>query len=208
MTCYSRSVQDSIGDPTVDSPPDTRQRVLEATVEMLADRGYRGATTRLVASRAGVSQGALQHHFRSRADLCVSAMSLLVNRLSREFLLAVPDIADPVERFEAIVDRLMAVYSGPTFIAGLELRLAARTDENLRLRLGDLDREVEGIFEAGAREMLPEWSGLPGFDPLLQLTLASIRGVALGHLGPDSGAGSDWTTVRGALIDAVREKAP
>ena len=185
------------------TPQETRQRVLEAAVEALAECGYGGTTTRSVARRAGVSQGALQHYFRSRADLCVSAMSLLVNRLSREFLLTVPDVEDPVRRFEAIVDRLMAVFSGPTFIAGLELRLAARTDESLDCRLQELDREVEGIFEDGAKEMLPEFSGRPGFDSLLQLTLASIRGVALGHLGPDTGVRSDWTVVRLALVDAA-----
>lgn len=182
---------------------DTRSRVLAATIELLAERGYAGTSTRLVAGRAGVSQGALQHHFPSRSDLCVSAMTLLVQRLSREFLLAVPPIEDPVERFGAIADRLMVVFKGPTFIAGLELRLAARTDTELGVALRSLDVELDAIFEDGAIEMLPELASRPGFADLLQTTIASIRGVAVASLDPDADSVSEWSSVRRSLVRAV-----
>lgn len=184
-------------------PEDTRSRVLDATVELLAERGYAGTTTRLAAARAGVSQGALQHHFRSRSDLCVSAMSLLVQRLSGEFRSSVPSIEDPVERFGAIADRLMEVFRGPTFVAGLELRLAARTDPALREALRGLDRELDDTLESGAIEMLPELASRPGFSDLLEATMASIRGVAVAHMVPDPGPGSSWEAVRRRLVDSA-----
>lgn len=194
-----RSVARAASVPLVD----TRSRVLDATVELLAERGYAGTTTRLAAARAGVSQGALQHHFRSRSDLCVSAMSLLVQRLSGEFRTSVPSIVDPVERFGAIADRLMDVFRGPTFVAGLELRLAARTDPALREALRGLDRELDDTLEAGAIEMLPELANHPGFGDLLEATMASIRGVAVAHMVPDPGPGSSWEAVRRRLVDSA-----
>jgi AcrR family transcriptional regulator len=183
---------------------DTRFRVLDATIDLLVERGYAGTSTRLVASRAGVSQGAVQHHFRSRSDLCVSAMSLLVQRLSREFIDATPAVGDPIERIVAIVDRLLAVFSGPSFAAGLELRLAARTDLELRTALRGLDRELDRALEDGATEMLPELAGLKGFEDLLELTMASLRGAGLLSIDPDRDLEPIWSSVRGQLVDAVR----
>jgi AcrR family transcriptional regulator len=44
----------------------TRTALLDAAVECLIDEGYAAVTTRGVAERAGVSQGAQQHHFDGR----------------------------------------------------------------------------------------------------------------------------------------------
>lgn len=176
-----------------------------ATIDLLAERGYPGTSTRIVAERAGVSQGALQHHFPSRSELCVAAMSLLINRLSREFKPAIPETDDPIERFGSIIDRLMTIFGGPTFTAGLELRLAARTDTALGAGMIELDRELEAVFESGAGEMLPELVSRPGFDGLIQLTLSSIRGLALARLGPDRGDDESWPAVREELV-AVAER--
>jgi len=49
-----------------------RARLLEATVELLVEKGYAGTSTTLVSERAGVSRGAQLHHFPSKQDLVVS----------------------------------------------------------------------------------------------------------------------------------------
>lgn len=187
------------------APSDSRTRILEAAIEILSERGYSATSTRSVANRAGVSQGALQHHFPIRSELCVSAMSFLISRLSREFVDAVPDVPEPIERFGAILDRLFLVFSGPTFVAGLELRLAARTDHELRDSLRGLDSRLDEMFRIGAKEMLPELVDFDGFESLLATTLASLRGIALTEMDPSGGGPSDWVMVRSELIaSAVR----
>ena len=47
----------------------TRAALLAATVDSLVERGYRGTTTSDVARRAGVSYGALLHHYPTKADV-------------------------------------------------------------------------------------------------------------------------------------------
>ena len=51
-----------------------RARLLEATVELLVDKGYAGTSTTLVSERAGVSRGAQLHHFPTKQDLDVAAV--------------------------------------------------------------------------------------------------------------------------------------
>lgn len=55
----------------------TRERILDAALELFADRSYDGATTRQIAERAGVSQPSLNYHFRSKLELWEAAVDSL-----------------------------------------------------------------------------------------------------------------------------------
>ena len=59
----------------------TRERILDAALDLFADRSYEGATTRDIAARAGVTQPLLNYHFHSKDDLWFSA----VDRLFAQF---------------------------------------------------------------------------------------------------------------------------
>src|SRR5262249_9642205 len=52
----------------------TRQRLLEAAVDGLAELGWARATVAVVSARAGVSRGAAQHHFPTREALFTAAL--------------------------------------------------------------------------------------------------------------------------------------
>ena len=47
----------------------TRRRILDAAMEVFAAEGYEGASTRMLAARAGVNQPAIQYHFTSKEGL-------------------------------------------------------------------------------------------------------------------------------------------
>jgi AcrR family transcriptional regulator len=51
------------------SEEETRQRILEAAVQLFSERGYDGATTRAIASLAGVNEVTLFRHFGSKKSL-------------------------------------------------------------------------------------------------------------------------------------------
>src|SRR3954454_11663977 len=113
-----------------------QQRLLDATLESLVERGYRGTTTLEVQKRADVSRGALLHHFTSRSELILAA----VEHLMRERVAAVRQLADEAapqgrRRIEWAVAALWSTFEGPLFSAALELWLAARTDADLRAAL-------------------------------------------------------------------------
>lgn len=50
-------------------PEEKRDRLAAAARELFAERGFAGATTAEIASRAGVSEGILFHHFGSKREL-------------------------------------------------------------------------------------------------------------------------------------------
>jgi AcrR family transcriptional regulator len=118
----------------------TRRHLLETTVECLVEYGYSGTTTQRIQDRAGLSRGALLHHFRSKAELFAAAVGYLAE-------LQLADIGSAGSRTdpEASRARLAAVrtaMSGPAFQAALELWMAARTDPALREALLPSQRQI------------------------------------------------------------------
>ena len=105
-----------------------REKLLLATLEVLRDRGYSGLTTKEVAARAGFSNGALMHHFSTKADLVIAAGAHIYEQhIASGRRIAASALArkDPLEAFIAdCVD----VYLGAAFIPTTEMMVAARTD--------------------------------------------------------------------------------
>jgi AcrR family transcriptional regulator len=104
----------------------TISRLLDAAISAVVDVGYEGATTREIGRRAGVSQGGLFRHFRSRRDLLLAALVRLHER-QLEALTAAATAEDGQRLLETIRDLLRA----PEAVFGLEMSVAARTDADL-----------------------------------------------------------------------------
>ena len=58
----------------------TRQQLLNATIECLAELGYARMSTNDVVRKTGVSRGALAHHFPSKAHLVAEAAAFLIDK--------------------------------------------------------------------------------------------------------------------------------
>lgn len=60
---------------TAEEAEQTRRALLEAALLTFEERGWRGATFEVVAARAGVTRGALHHHFSSKVVLLEDALA-------------------------------------------------------------------------------------------------------------------------------------
>jgi AcrR family transcriptional regulator len=111
---------------------ETRAALLDATIACLHEVGYAGTSTTLVSERAGVSRGAQTHHFPTKTELVVEAVSrlasALVDALDRDLAKAAtaPDVLD------AFLQGIWRTLDAPVFETGLELMVAARSDPALR----------------------------------------------------------------------------
>ncbi|WP_083336145.1 TetR/AcrR family transcriptional regulator [Mycobacteroides saopaulense] len=117
-------------------------RLLEATIDCLVEFGYSGTTTSRIASRAGVTRGALIHHFQSKSELMAESVRHLAFKRTQavlEELMAMDQSADPIERY---LDVLWRIHQGPLFVAVVELLIAARTEPDLRVHLDQFEKMV------------------------------------------------------------------
>ena len=63
--------------------PETRDRLIDAAGPVFAERGYRGATMREIAERAGANLAAAHYHFGSKQDLYREVARANFERLER-----------------------------------------------------------------------------------------------------------------------------
>lgn len=116
-----------------------RERLLDATIGCLVDYGYAGTTVTRIAERAGVTRGAQAHHYRTKDDLVIAAVTHLASKsavLGWQQVARLAGAADPVGQ---LLDVLWEMHKGPTFAAAVELWVAARTEPDLRRHVASVE---------------------------------------------------------------------
>jgi AcrR family transcriptional regulator len=58
---------------TLENGADTRSRILDATEQIMLEKGYAGVSSRKVAARAGLKSNLMHYHFASMDDLFIAA---------------------------------------------------------------------------------------------------------------------------------------
>ena len=168
----------------------TRARLLDATVESLADVGYGGTTEAAVAARAGLSKGAHLHHFRTKTELVTAALDRIFHARQQQFVAASERLPEGAELGPAVVDLLWSLFQGASFTAWVELVVAARTDDDLRSRVAELEhRFATSVLETFVRLFVPPGTSLtPEQGTAPALLFAVLEGLAFQRLvqgGPD-----------------------
>jgi AcrR family transcriptional regulator len=167
----------------------TRAALVRATVEALVELGYARTTTQEVQRRAGVSRGALTHHFTSKAELMLAAMDHLYEEFSASVRRAAAELpGESTARVRLGVELVWQRFHGPLFVAAMELWTAARTDPELRAALLPHERRLGAQLRQLAFEVFGEQVARhPAAEAMYQVLLTSMRGQALTYaLQPDA----------------------
>ena len=165
-----------------------RQRLLEATVDLLVERGWSGTSTTLVSKRAGVSRGAQLHHFPTKNDLVLAAVEHLSEVRGRELAEAGTNLPTGRRRTRAVLEMLAEHFTSPVFTAALELWVAARTDPNLLASLAPLEQRIGREIHRRTVELLGVDEKQAGSRELVQATLDLVRGLGLANTISDDAA--------------------
>ncbi|MBT9386466.1 TetR/AcrR family transcriptional regulator [Pseudooceanicola sp. CBS1P-1] len=163
-----------------------QRRLCEATLETLAEVGYEKLSTTLVCEKAGVSRGAMTHHFSSRNALFAAAFAHLLAKW-RDERKAYYDAMPPgvtISLAEQTEYLWQHVFGTPTYVASLELMLAARMDVELGQLLRDILGEWRDLRDA---RLIGALGGDPD-DPVslqfIRLNSCMLRGIAV-HMAFD-----------------------
>lgn len=165
--------------PAASDAKPLRERILDAAVESLIEQGSARTTTLEVQRRAGVSRGALLHHFPTHAALLAATVEALVLRNEatvRDSLSKLHGTEDTVER--AI--RVLAITTSmPAHLAELELWAVSRTDPELRTSLQQAERKARKECERVVASLFAEVADEPAHAEVMTLTMEFVRGLAL-----------------------------
>ena len=178
-----------------------RESLLTAAAELIAERGWTGVSTRVLAERAGVGPGLVHYHFPSLRALLNEAALRTIRAVAREGAAHLPG-ATAREGLDLLLGSLDA-YSGedPTSVLFTEAFLAAGRDAELREALTRL--------LADFRTLLTDWmraGGVPDPDTTARVLTATVDGLMLHRpLDPSLTAESVVPVLRRLLRGALEE---
>ena len=139
---------------------DVRESLLEAAVVVYAEAGARGATTRRIASAAGVNEVTLFRHFRTKDELLKTALERFARRATASIVLPADPVAPRTEllawarahhrqlyRVRALIRKLMAEREEHPAQCARGLQVSGDIARGLVRYLGELKRR--GLAQGG-----------------------------------------------------------
>jgi AcrR family transcriptional regulator len=161
----------------------TRLQIVESTLRCFIDLGYFGTTTAVIASNAGLSRGAMLHHFPTRADVVRAAVEHLHTKRLKAFRTAVEGLPSGSNRLHGTLEAYWEQSNHPMYAVFLELAVAARTDSELAAILAPAEAAFERELRRTAMELFPEWRNLgENFDLGFDLLVSVMDGCAVSFL--------------------------
>lgn len=159
----------------------TMNRLVDATIGVLDEIGYAGASTQIICDRAGVSQGGMFRHYATRRALMAHAAREVAQRqvaVFREHLPANRSIESPADVRSLVAD-VVALGASPENRTWHELMAAARTDSELREELQDATDFYHREIMAVAAELLSDVIAPDDLLPTMRVILSFVDGLAV-----------------------------
>ncbi|WP_169814915.1 TetR/AcrR family transcriptional regulator [Nocardia crassostreae] len=185
-----------------DQREDTRTAILDATVASLVEHGHAATSTRGVAELAGLSQGAVQHYYPTRAALLDAAIRRLADQTAQAVVETHSGITGSErEQVAELIDSLWALAQAAPVSVGFEFLTAARTDPEMATTVADLVAHIEATVFSVARQVLGELADRPGARDWMRITLITVAGILLTTSVPAaSRLVPEWSTVRNHIM--------
>lgn len=95
----------------VPNDPDRKNRILDATLEVIAEHGVYRTTLRRIAARAQVPLGSVTYHFTNLDDVLARAFARLVDHMSAQYRERLENAPSRAEAEAAVVE----LICGPTY---------------------------------------------------------------------------------------------
>ena len=163
-----------------------RNTILDAALDCFISIGYANTTTARIAEKAGVSRGAMLHHFPSKTELMQAAVEYLHGKLLALYASNIEKVSLdlPVdERNRRGLEGYWNYLTSPLYVAYHELCVAGRTDPELQHILEDsIARFDESVVESN-RRLFPEWTGRGElYELAMDITRFLMEGMAVSQI--------------------------
>jgi AcrR family transcriptional regulator len=156
----------------------TRSALVDAARSLFSERGYAGVSTEEIVQAAGVTRGALYHHFRDKLDLFTAVVERLEQEMLERIAATAVEVADPWEQQRTAVGSFLDGCLDPAVQrilltdAPSVLGLAAWREIEARYGLALVRGGLQSLMDAGLIEPQP-------IEPLAHMLLGAMAEAGL-----------------------------
>jgi AcrR family transcriptional regulator len=187
----------------------TRERLLEAAIEMFAERGYAATGVDALCRRAGVAKTGLYWEFQNKAGLLNAVIDQVVAEWVDQIRESVRGAGSPRDRLDiALAAMRKRAKERPEIFRVLLVVLAERTqvDEDAREALRRFYMSAHGALLGGIQESVGGVLPSEELGVICDLVLAMIEGVFLrAQVYGDTDLDRLFAVMRSAILLLVRE---
>jgi len=158
----------------------SRERLLDAAIDLIAERGYSASSVEALCRRAGVAKTALYWHFGSKEGLLAAAMEKVANAWIEEIQKSVYLARDPAQRLERAFEGLRRMVEARPQILRLLLAVAnerAEVAPETRQRLRAVFQRAEAALVQGIEDAVGRT--LPDLDLVAHTTIGLVQAASL-----------------------------
>ena len=158
-----------------------RKRLIDAAIDCLGRLGYSATTLQVVTDVAGVSRGAVLHHFPNKVDLMIAVAEYAAGKQNRHVARLLADTTPGMDRYLAITMATWDAMTKPAAVALLEIMMGSRSDKELGARfpavIASLEKyQREGVWEQAQSAGIADKATV---EAMVHLHNAAMRGLAL-----------------------------
>ncbi len=158
----------------------TRERLLDAAVVLMDTKGHAQWSVHEVARAAGMTSGAVQHHFVSKAALMLEVVTRLLDQLEGAGDFWPPAHWPLPQRAEHFVQHAWRrLYGQPRFAVAWSAYLAAREDPQALAVILDRRHQLSTALAQRMAESFPEMCHGPASAARVQFVLSALRGMGM-----------------------------
>lgn len=156
---------------------------MDTAIALIGERSFQAATVFEIAKRAGVTTGAVQHHFPNKAALVLSLIDrMLEASIEDGGIWPSPTMPLPA-RAEAFVNALwQQSYSPPRFLAAWTVYFGCSDDPEIMQHVSSRRAEIGARLLANFEKAFPELKERKRRGTLLHTVLSFLRGLGVQRL--------------------------
>lgn len=187
--------------------PQSREAILVATAEVIADRGFESARISDISERSGIPISTLEYQFGSREDLLYAAFQHLAFQELREMSEAMRAGEDAWDRLRAFMEISMMENEDTQFVwrSWVEYWRAAVRDARVREDALEVYRQWRGFVEQVVRQGVEQgrFSVTLDSDAVAFQISAVVDGMSVPLVTRDGGLRELKHSVTEVVVDAV-----
>lgn len=158
----------------------TRTRLLDAAVDLMHTQGHGPLSVHQIARAAGMTAGAVQHHFSSKAALMLEVISRLITQLEDASDFWPPAHWRLQRRADHFVQQAWSqLYGQPRFAVAWSAYLAAREDAQMVAHIAQQRSVLTAQLQQRMAQSFPEFGEGPQALARLEFVLSALRGMGL-----------------------------
>lgn len=188
-----------------DTQQDTRQRILDAAVEVFANKGYHDARVDEIVELSGTSKGAVYFYFPSKQHIFLALVDEFARLLQEGLAQALMQETEGIRRVNAALKSVMITFGEYRHLAKIFLIQAAGLGEAFEEKRMEIHNRFVQVIQLYLEQAVKD-GDIPPIDPEIAalawmgaINEVVIRWVLVGHPEPER----SLTALRAVLLRSI-----